>query len=160
MRTKVLIGLAVILLATTSWLVAQDKPWFDMKNCDMCKNFTAHPGLMESMDWETHKISNGIMMLSMVKPEMVKAYRKANAACNALGKKLQEGHQANMCGSCDAMGMLMMKGAKMEDVEIKNGGVMLLTSSDSTVVADLHQYADRNDQEWKKMMEAMPAESE
>ena len=150
MKTKVLIGLAILMLVVTGWVAAQDKPWFD-KSCEMCKNFTDHPGLMENMDWETLKLSNGVLMLSTVTPEQVGAYRKANAACNALGEKLQTGYQAHLCGSCDAMGMLMMKGAMMEDFETKHGGAMLLTSNDSTVVAELHQYADRNVEEMNKM---------
>jgi hypothetical protein len=156
MKTKVLIGLAILMLVVTGWVAAQDKPWFDMENCEMCKNFTGHPGLMDGLDWETLKISSGIMMLSTAKPEQVEAYRKANAACNVLGEKLQTGYQAHLCGSCDAMEMLMMKGAMMEDFETNHGGVMLLTSNDSTVVAELHLYSDRNAEEMKKMAPAAP----
>jgi hypothetical protein len=159
MRTKLLAGLG-LLVVLAAWAVAEEKPWFDMEHCEMCKNFAQYPEMMENMSWEQHKISSGFMSVSTVPLEQVDAYRQANAQCNALGEKLEAGHQVPLCGSCDAFGVLLMNGAKMEQVELKYGGVMLLTSGDSTVVAGLHAWVDRNTDEMQKMMQSKAGKEE
>jgi hypothetical protein len=55
------------------------------------------------------------------------------------------------CGSCETMGSFFMRGVKMEELFMKSGVAMLMTSSDSILVADMHKWAKRNAEEEKKM---------
>ena len=73
-------------------------------------------------------------------------------------KTIMAGHEVPLCGSCEAFGAALGKGAIKEQIELKNGSVMLLTSSDEAVLADLHKWIDRNDEEMKKMMADMAEE--
>ena len=59
-----------------------------------------------------------------------------------------------MCGSCEKMGSFFMRGTNIEEVYLKNGVTMLMTSNDSTLVADMHNWAQRNADEEKKMKAA------
>lgn len=148
--------MAVALLAVL--VSAGDKAWFDMDNCAMCKNFKEFPDMMNAMTWEQHKISNGFMSISTVPAKYLEDFRKANAKCDALGQKMMAGEKTPLCGSCEAFDAALKKGAAMEQIEIKNGSVMLMTSSDAAVVADLHKWVDRNDEEIKKMTTEMDEE--
>jgi len=152
-------AIVVLVLAFMAILVtAGDKAWFDMENCAMCKSFGEHPDMMNAMTWEQHKISNGFMSISMVPAEHLEAFRKANAKCNTLGDKIMAGEKTPLCGSCEAFDAALKKGAVMEQIELKNGSVMLMTSTDAALVADLHKWVDRNNEEMKKMAAAMPKE--
>lgn len=144
MINRIIVTVALLLLATATMVPAEDKAWFDFENCDMCKNFADPAEMMANMTWEQHKIAAGFMSVSIVRAEYLDAYREANAKCHALGEKLMAGEEANMCGSCDAFGMIMEKGAKMEQIELSNGGIMLMTSGDSTVVTAMHAWVDKN----------------
>ena len=35
-----------IVVAVAAFVVAEDKPWFDMKNCAMCTTLSSKPGLL------------------------------------------------------------------------------------------------------------------
>ena len=153
MKVRIFTGVVLLIAVLAAWGIASDKPWYDMENCEMCKNFTKHAGLMESMKWEQKKISDGFVSVSFVKADQLENYREANAACKALGAKLVPGHEVSLCGSCVAMGEMMHEGAKMEQVELENGGVMIMTSDDAAVVEHLHAWVDRNTEEMAKMME-------
>ena len=68
--------------------------------------------------------------------------------------KAAAGEKVQMCGSCEAMGSFFMRGAKMEELFMKSGVAMPMTSSDSSLVADMHKWAKRNAEEEKKMKAA------
>ena len=153
MRIKTLTGVMLLLLAFAMTVTADEAPWYDMENCEMCKSFSAQPGLMENMSWEQYKISNGFVSMSTVAKGHMDAYNTANAACDALGDKMATGEEVALCGSCVAMGGFFAKGATMEQVETSNGGLMLVTSSDAELVTAMHAWADRNAEEMSKMME-------
>ncbi len=50
-----------LLVAVGMSIGDEGKPWFDIHNCGMCKNMAAEEGLMDNLNWETHKISNGML---------------------------------------------------------------------------------------------------
>jgi hypothetical protein len=65
--------------------------------------------------------------------------------------KLEKGEMMDMCGSCTALGMCMMKGVNEEYVETSTGDVWIVTSDSPEVVAELQAWAKRNKEEMKKM---------
>ncbi len=150
-----LVVIAVAIMAVASIAVAADqaRPWYDMKNCEFCKPWST-PEMVKSCSWDQHPISNGVVTLGLFPENMREAYKKASAQMDALGKRAAAGEKIQMCLSCETMGSFFMRGAKMEEIPTKSGALMLLTSSDSTLVAAMHTWAKRNADEQKKMTAA------
>ena len=75
---------------------------------------------------------------------------------NDLGMQIQSGEvnpmALEMCGSCQATGMLMMSGVKMERVDGDAAIVTMMTSDDAVVVTKLQEIAKRNTMEMAQMM--------
>ncbi|MCH7592581.1 MAG: hypothetical protein IH989_07380 [Planctomycetes bacterium] len=151
-RRMIALALLVVLVAAVG-NTAGEKPWFDLENCGMCTNITATPGLMESMQWEQHNLSNGVVVVTTVPKDKLEAYRAAHLRMSETGERLMKGEQMDLCGSCTALGMCMMRGVKQEYVETMNGDIWIVTSDNAEVVADLHEWI-------KKNKEAMAAMSE
>jgi hypothetical protein len=149
MLTKTILGLFAIMLIVP---MAFAGDWFDMEKCAMCKVLTTHEGLMENMTWEHHNLKNGIVTISTVKDSHMEAFRKANAEMNAVGEKIMKGEQLPMCGMCNALGGLMMKGIDMEYVETTHGDIWLMTSDKPEIVKEIHSWADRTKKEMALMM--------
>ena len=154
MKHKLLvIALAIMAIALIAVAVAQEKPWYDMKNCEFCKPWST-PVMMKNCTWDQREISNGVMTVGLFPESFRDTYKKASAQMEALSEKAVFGEKIQMCGSCETMGSFFMRGAKMEEVPTKSGVVQLMTASDSTLVADMHKWAQRNAQEEKKMKAA------
>jgi hypothetical protein len=150
---------AVVLIAMFilfSMTVAEDKPWFDMEKCELCKPFMEVPGLMMSMEYEQYELENGIVTISRVSEGSLPAYREAVAKMMAKIEKLEQGEQMYLCGMCTAHGELLMKGAKMEYIETEHGDLTLITSTDPELAAEIKAFAKRSQDEWKKMEAMMP----
>ncbi len=143
-------GLLVAPLASVS--AGQDKAWFDMENCGMCKNMSAEKGLMENMQWESHAIENGMISVTTVNPDYEEAFARSHKKMEETGALLMKGEKMDLCGFCQSFGSLMMSGAKMENVESKAGHIMLMTSSNPEVVKNIHAHVKRTNAEMAKMM--------
>ncbi len=128
-----------------------EKPWFDLANCDFCKHLLADSLLLPNIIWEHHDISNGLMTVSIVKPEFKGSYRKAMAEMEKVGEEMKQGKPVKMCGSCEYYGMMMMSGVKTEHVSGEWGDIMLYTSDKPEVLAMIREYGRRNREELAKM---------
>jgi len=139
-----------------------ETPWFDMENCAFCKHLLKDPKLLENMIWEHHDISNGLLMVTTVKPEYKKSYQEAMQAMMDLGQKLEKGEvdmkDIKMCGSCQHWGMLEKMGAKFEHVQGKTADIVIMTSDDPEVVKKIKEYGRRSREELAKMEKAKKAE--
>lgn len=140
---------------------AGDTPWFDLENCAFCKNLMQDPELMDHMSWETHEISNGAMIITTVDPGYEASYEKACAAMEGLGEKMMSGEvnpmSVKVCGHCRTWGQLMMAGVKTEVVKGDQAEVTLMTGDTPELVAQIHEYAERNEEEMARMAEAETA---
>lgn len=154
--SKKIVLLSAAIALVFSIALAGDAPWFDMKECAMCKSLTETPGLMESTNYEQLNISNGIVCLTTVKGDQLKAYRAAHAKMMDVAARLGKGEALEMCGSCNAFGMIMMKGVKQDYAETRQGDVWIITSDKPEVVAELQGWAKRNSDEMAKMKTATP----
>ncbi len=148
----VLLSSAIILVFSLAF--AGDAAWFDMTKCAMCKGMMEKPGLMESMSWEQVNIPDGIVCLTTVAGGHLKDYRAAHAQMMDLSARLQKGEQLPLCGSCSAMGAIMMKGVKENYAETAQGDVWIVTSDKPEVVAELQGWAKHNNDEMTKMKAA------
>ena len=49
-KRAIYLGTAVVLLACLGLVAQDEKPWFDMKNCEFCSNLCKNPHLLENMN--------------------------------------------------------------------------------------------------------------
>ena len=151
----ILTGLALVLAGTALADEPAGTPWFDMENCTMCKPLAEKPELMHHMTWEHYKVSNGIVSVTTVDSEYMDKFRECNQTMGAVAAKLRAGEKLPLCNMCMAYGELVHKGAKLEQVETRRGMLSLMTSDNPELVAEIHAWADRTNQEMAKMMTGM-----
>jgi len=106
---------------------------------------------MKNMTWEQHNISDGFVSVTMVPDEYLDTYRAAHSEMNKTAMRLQSGEMLELCGSCTALGMCMMKGVEQEYVQTSNGDVWIVTSTSPEVVAELQAWVKRNAEEMAKV---------
>lgn len=152
---SLIVALAIIALPLSMANAAEEAPWFDLENCEMCQPLMAEAGLMENMNWENHLFASGMMSVCAVKPEFEEAYQRANAKMMEVQNKLMSGEKANLCGLCKSMGQLMGAGAKVENIDTKAGHVMLVTSDKQELIAKIQKHGQTTIDEYAKMMQAM-----
>ncbi len=154
-RVLIFAAFGLMILAATSSVAQEqpkEKPWFDMKNCDFCKNLLVDSMLMSNIVWEHHDISNGLMAVTLVKPEYMGSYQKAMDAMNKLGQEMTQGKtDVKMCNFCQAFGALMMAGARIENVHGDWGDVTLITSDNPETQKMIKDFGKRTRDEMAKM---------
>lgn len=146
---------AMLTLATAFVVAADEKPWLDFTNCDFCKPWMS-TGLMSEMTHEMVAMNTGVMTVMTCPAKRMDEFKKTSAMMNEIGAKAAKGEPVHMCGSCEAMGGLLMRGVAMEEVWLKEGCVMLMTSTDPALVADMHKWAKKNNEEYAKMPAPTP----
>jgi len=147
---SILVALALVILALP--VVAQEKPWFDMPNCDFCRFLIQDTNLMKNMIWEHHDISNGLLTVTAVKPEFKDSYEAAKAGMAALGEEMAKGKtDVKMCGHCEYYGKLMMSGVKMENLVTGVGEINLMTTDNPETLKMICEYGRRNKEEMAKL---------
>jgi len=134
----------------------EEKPWFDLTNCSMCKNL-AEEGLIEHLEWENHLIKNGLITVSRVDEEYEEAMKRAEQKMTAVAAKLQSGEQVPLCGFCMSYGKLMMAGVQMEEIESEFGHITLMTASDPELVKMIHAHGQHTIDAYEEWQEAAEA---
>ncbi len=155
MRKKTILWLGVLLCAGIGMLMAAETPWFDAQNCDFCRHLLTDPHLMQNMTWETHDLSNGVLILTAVKPEFRESYEKAKKEMAELEKGLASGKinvkDLKLCGHCQFYGMLHASGAKFEHIESDIADIELITSDNPDILKLIKEYGERNRKELAAM---------
>ena len=149
-RRPILPAMIALLLVVAAVAGAAEKTWFDMDNCAMCKNISANPEMMVNMSWEQHNIKNGIVSIASVQPKYLDAYRTAHKGMMETGMRMHSGEKLDLCGSCEAFGACLEKGAQYEHIQTSNGDLMIVTADNAEVVAELQNWAKRNKEEMVK----------
>lgn len=149
-KLSLIVVLAMLALTTAFVVAADEKPWLDFTNCDFCKPWMS-TGLMNDMTHEMVATKTGVMTVMTCPAKRMDEFKKTSAMMNEIGAKAGKGEPVHMCGSCEAMGGLFMRGAAMEEVWLKEGMVMLMTSSDPALIADMHKWVKKNNEEYAKM---------
>jgi len=158
--TKIIMIFAAVMVLASVSIAADEKPWFDMKNCAFCKNLTTDPNLLKNMSWEHYDISNGVMVITCVTPAYKESYKNAMAAMQKIGEEMQKGKtDVPMCGHCQAYGALMMAGAKFEYVPAKVGDIVTITSDKPELLAQIKSYGKRCREEMAKLEAAEKAKN-
>ncbi|RKX19903.1 MAG: hypothetical protein DRP51_06605 [Candidatus Zixiibacteriota bacterium] len=146
-KIGILLAVLLVIFIMAAFGIAEDKAWFDMGNCDFCKHLAADSLLMENMVWEQYEISNGLLIVTTVKPEFMESYRLATARMKEIGEAMMAGTVADLktCGHCDYYGMMMQSGAEFEHIETPTGDIDLITSDNEEIIEMIKTYADNND---------------
>ncbi|MEW5993781.1 MAG: hypothetical protein AB1744_05215 [Candidatus Zixiibacteriota bacterium] len=154
MVRELMVTAAAVFFALATAAMAEDTAkigevkWFDMEGCEFCKHLMKDPHLLDNMTWEHHDISSGALSITTVKPEYKKAYLEAQQGMMELGQRLEKGElkptEVRMCGHCQAWGMLLAIGAKVEHIQGESAEIVLMTSDDSVLVEKIHDFAQRN----------------
>lgn len=144
MRTVVsVLALVALVLVAAVMAADQEKPWFDMKNCAFCKELAAQPGLLEHMRHEYHNIHNGIVSVTYID----KDYRDEFAAMHqGMGKvvaDMQAGKPVQMCQHCAKIGEFYQKGVRMEEVKSSDAIIVIYSSEDTALIADIQAFGAR-----------------
>ena len=151
--SRCMIGLAILVLLASVVVAGEEEvAWFDFENCAMCSNMD--PEMMNHATWEQYDMTNGVLSITTVEEKYLPGFRKAHEGMIEAGKKMAEGTQMSMCGSCTALGMSFAKGAAYEYIMTSNGCAMVITAATPEVVEELHKWAARNKEEMTKMEEA------
>jgi hypothetical protein len=147
---KLMLYVMVVLFIGAVSSMAQEKPWFDMPNCDFCKHLLTDSLFLPNTVWELHDVANGLMIVTIVKPEFKASYQKIQAEMEKAGKEMMEGKPVKMCGFCEYYGKLMQSGAKIETVKGEWGDVSLITSDKPEVLKMIKEFGQRSREEMAK----------
>ncbi|MCH7689544.1 MAG: hypothetical protein IIA17_00685 [candidate division Zixibacteria bacterium] len=143
--------LLAMVVAVAAFVVAGDKPWFDLENCSMCKGMTAQEGLMENMTWDHYLTKNGMMTVGTVAEGYEEKYQASHKTMKEAVEKLKAGEEMYLCGFCTRHGELARAGVNMERFTTKVGDVSLMTSSDEKQIEEIHAFAQKTIDELAKM---------
>ena len=150
---KLILAILAVMLVACVVVLAQERSWFDMKNCEFCKPWST-PEMLKNTTHEQYGIANGAMMITNFNPNFRDAYKKASAEMGVLSQRAAKGEKVYMCGSCETMGSFFMRGAQVQELMVNNGAIMLMTSSDTSLVNDIHNWVQKNIEEEKKLKAA------
>ena len=153
------IALTICVLALASFVAPVtaapgSAPWFDLDNCEMCKNMTAEKGLMENMEWENHLTADGLISVTVVAAGYEEAFGRSMKNMTATADKMMAGEEMYLCGFCQSYGSLHMTGANFEQIPTKAGMIELVTSHDPAVVASIQKHGQKTIDEYNKMVAA------
>lgn len=139
-----------------------DTPWFDMPNCDFCKNLIKDDQLLNNMTWEHHEIHNGFVTITTVKSDYKSSYMEAMGAMMQLGNDMETGKcnpaEVKMCNYCKNYGMLIEAGAKYDYVMGGAADVTIITSDNPETIEKIKRFFKRTIMELAKWEEAEKAE--
>ena len=129
-----------------------EEPWFDMENCDFCSMMSKE--LVANMTWDQYDVSNGLLILTRVKPEYKQEYLDAMKKMEQLGLDMMAGKKTDvkMCRHCQYYGEMMEAGAKFEHIATDVGDIDLITSDNEEILKMIRTYAKNNDEAMARMM--------
>ena len=146
--------LLAMVVAVAAFVVADDKPWFDLEKCAMCTGMTAQEGLMENTTWDHYLTKNGMMTVGTVTDAYKEKYEASHKSMMETVEKLKAGEEMYLCGFCSRHGELARAGVNMEHFSTKVGDVSLMTSTDEKQVEEIHTFAQKTIDELAKMAAA------
>ncbi|MCX6836158.1 MAG: hypothetical protein NTW07_13720 [candidate division Zixibacteria bacterium] len=156
MRKSLVILLPLAVLALTSMVIQGEEvaspKWLDPHGCYFCQPLTLTEGLMEHLTWEHHNIKNGMVTVTTYAPEWKEKYKAASADMEKRWMGYDPTKPQPLCGMCAAWMKMPMDKVAWETVEFKGGEIGITTSTDSAVVAQLHEITDKTCAAMDEMM--------
>jgi hypothetical protein len=135
----------------------------EMMKCAVCKNMAAQMDAMGPCGMEVTALNDGMAMRHWVKSDDAKkiaAFHTGSAACAKAGAACMtmtdEQAKTDLCQWCQDTRSAMKAGAKMSYGTTKKGDLMVITSPEPTVQAQITNLRQQAEQ-WAASMEAPPA---
>jgi hypothetical protein len=144
---RILISIVALSIIAFPMLNAEEEPWFDMQNCEMCKYLLEDPELLNNLTHEHHAISAGQVSICRVKPDYVNSYLQAQQGMMETGKRLMKGEQVQLCNMCKSLGDLIASGVKRDVIESGDTYIVVTTSAEPEVVKKIHAWGERTNRE-------------
>jgi hypothetical protein len=152
MKRVVLLTAVLMVAIGVASAVEQEKPWFDAKNCIICQQYAAQPGLMDHMRREFHGISTGMFSLTSVDKEYKEAFTAAQGGIReAISQAMTNGGQMPMCGACAKFRDFGMAGIIPEVIHTDEGVAVFYMTKDTAKVRELQQFAIKAQEEIAKV---------
>lgn len=142
--------LLAMVVAVAAFVIADDKPWFDLEKCSMCTGMMAQEGLMENMTWNHYLTKNGMMTVTTIAEGYREKYDASHKTMMETVEKLKAGEEMYLCGFCTRHGELAQAGVSMEHFSTKAGEVSLMTSTDEKQVEEIRAFAQKTIDELAK----------
>ncbi|MEW5797012.1 MAG: hypothetical protein AB1772_11710 [Candidatus Zixiibacteriota bacterium] len=116
----------------------------EMMKCYVCKNIAAKMDEIGPRGMEPVKLNDGLAIRHWVKsddPKRLAAFRAAGNACSKAGEECMsftdERAKTELCEFCQGVRTAAKAGARMSMGQTPNGDMMVLTSADAPVQAQL-----------------------
>jgi hypothetical protein len=132
--------------------------WFDMENCEFCRQLAKDPDFLSCLHMETHKLSNGIVTVYEVAPEKMEQYRALHNQRRAILKKKLHGGEVQLCGHCQRVVELIESGCAREYVPTSTGGLCLFTAEQDKLREEIWSFHEKNEEMKQKMAPPTTAE--
>ena len=142
----------ILVLAIGSIAMADDAPWFDPENCQMCKPIMEIEGLLENMTRESYQIANGMIKVINVTEGYEDKFHRSYEEMMASWQKMISGEEMQLCGQCQAFVDAWDETVRMETIKTKTGEISLITSTNPETVAKLHEIVKRSAEEMAALM--------
>lgn len=157
-RLSFLMLLVAVVVSAVAAIAQDDKPWFDLKNCEFCKQFANPPDMLLHINTEYYSTAVGLMMITNIDKGYEEHFMKAQEGMQKVVADMQAGKMPTMCQHCSKYGEFTMAGVKMDVVKTPHGTVSLLVASDPAMIEKLHAFGKRTADETEKFKAAAKAE--
>ena len=155
MKSLVCTALALVISGSAWAQEENEKPYFDMDHCTICKCMSKMKDDMVKIKWETRMIDNGFMTVTLVPDSIKGKWDTCHKSMEDMIKRLDSGEQMELCGFCTDFGSLMEAGAKKQELEAAGVKIMMFTSDDPSVVKKIKAMGEKMVAEHKKMKQMM-----
>ena len=149
---KILTAALLMLSLSTVALAGDPAEWFDLEGCGMCKHLLEDQDLFQHMNWETHRITNGMVEITTFPDGYAERFDALMKKMETSGEKMMAGEKLPMCNMCKSYGALMQAGADFDQVSMDNGMVGVITSRDPETVAMIHEHVKTTNKAYDMMM--------
>jgi len=119
----------------------------EMAKCAVCKNLAAHLDEIGPINMEVAKLNDGVAIMHSVPAAKVATFQKACEEMDKAGEACMtmtdEQAKTQLCPMCQDMRSVMKAGGKMSTGMTKHGDIMVLTSTDPTVQAQINSLGEK-----------------
>jgi len=119
----------------------------EMMKCDVCKHMAAHLDQIGPIQTDVAQLNDGMAIVHNVPASKATVFHQAGEECAQAGMAAMnytdEQAQKQLCAMCQGIRSAVKAGATLSQGDTKNGDVMVLTSNDPKVQAQLTALADK-----------------
>lgn len=119
----------------------------EMMKCAVCKHMAVHLDEIGPVQSDVAQLNDGMAIIHNVPPDKADVFHQAGEECSQAGMAAMnftdEQAQTQLCAMCQGIRSAVKAGATMSQGQTKNGDIMVLTSNDPKVQAQLASLAEK-----------------